>query len=77
MLRTEQSRFAEADALLADAQRVFRAWLGEGHPMVPRARAHQAELARRRGKAQEAVRLARLTLDEFRQLAPGRTPIGD
>ncbi len=54
--------------MLADAQDVFRVWVGEDHPMVPRARAHQAELAFRRGDPVEAVRLARLTVDQFRRL---------
>ena len=68
-LRIQQDRLDEAAALLSEAQQVMQKWLGPTHAQVPRTRAHQAELARRRGQTAEAVRLATLTLDEFERLA--------
>lgn len=68
-LRMQQDRFDEAADLLSEAQQVMQKWLGPAHAQVPRTRAHQAELARRRGQTAEAVRLATLTLNEFERLA--------
>ncbi|HJR58901.1 MAG TPA: tetratricopeptide repeat protein [Vicinamibacterales bacterium] len=73
-LRTEQGRLDEAEALLSEAQRVQQKWLGRTHPMVPRTRAHQAELARRRGRTSDAVQLARQTLEEFDRLGMSEHP---
>jgi eukaryotic-like serine/threonine-protein kinase len=64
-LRTEQGRYADAEATLKEAQLVIARWLGAKHPQVPRARVHQAELARRQGRAGEAIALAERALGEF------------
>jgi eukaryotic-like serine/threonine-protein kinase len=61
-LRTEQSRYDEASVALEEAQRITRELLGEAHPLVGRTAAHEAELALRRGRWDEAVTHARLTL---------------
>jgi eukaryotic-like serine/threonine-protein kinase len=67
-LRTEQGRYAEAEARLKEAQVMIERWLGANHPQAPRARVHQAELARRQGRAREAIALAERTLEEFKAL---------
>lgn len=66
-LRIEQGRFAEAATVLSESMRMQQL-LGSHHSMVPRTRAHQAELARRRGSIAEAVSIARQTLDEFARI---------
>jgi tetratricopeptide (TPR) repeat protein len=67
-LRIEQGRYDEADRFLAEAQRIQLELLGPDHSSVPRARAHQAELARRRGQLPAAVTLARRTVGDFERL---------
>jgi serine/threonine-protein kinase len=67
-LRIEQKRLPEAEVLLNESQQVLQKWLGSAHPMVPRTRAHQAELALRVGRARDSVSLATQTLAEFDRL---------
>jgi serine/threonine-protein kinase len=73
-LRIEQGRLEDAGEFLLEAERVLQVVLGGGHSMVTRTRAHQAELARRRGQATVAIRLARRTLDEFERLGMAEHP---
>ena len=54
--------------MLDEAQHILLRSVGSAHSLVARNRAHQAELARRRGRTAEAVRLARHTLDDFDRL---------
>jgi tetratricopeptide (TPR) repeat protein len=73
-LRLEQGRLEEAEECLERAQRVFRGFVHDDHPMVPRAAAIQAEVARRRGRLEESVGLSRATLAQFGRLELGEHP---
>lgn len=63
-LRLEQGRTADTRAAIDEAQRIQRYGLGVFTPAVPAIRAVDAELARREGRLDDAVALARLALDE-------------
>jgi len=73
-LRMEQGRLEEAEASLAEAQAIFAQWLEAEHPMFARTRAAQAEVARRRGRTQDASRLAHEALDRFERLGLSEHP---
>ena len=67
-LRIEQGRLAEAESMLDEAERILLRSVGSAHSLVARNRAHQAELALRRGRTGTAVELARDTLADFDRL---------
>jgi tetratricopeptide (TPR) repeat protein len=67
-LRIEQGRYTDAEAALKEAQGVIERRLGAAHPQAPRTRVHQAEAARRQGRAAEAIALATRALDELKAL---------
>jgi eukaryotic-like serine/threonine-protein kinase len=67
-LRTEQGRYDEAVALLAESRRLAVALLGPGHPQIARTAAHQAEAERRRGHAAAAASTAEEALELFARL---------
>lgn len=73
-LRTEQGRYADAEHALDRSERILREWLGEGHSMILRTRAHAAELARRQGDLSSAAALAERTMAEFERLGLGSHP---
>lgn len=68
LLRMEQGKLDEAGNLLAEARRIQEKALGRIHPMVPRTRALEAELARRRGQAAEAIAGARQAIEQLDRL---------
>ena len=63
--------------MLEEAQRILLRSVGPAHSLVARNRAHQAELALRRGRTAAAVQLARDTLDDFDRLGMPDHPCGD
>lgn len=85
LLRMEQGTLDEAGNLLAEARRIQEKTLGRIHPSVPRTRALEAELARRRGQAAEAIagarqaieQLDRLGLAEHQTAVDARLTLGD
>jgi eukaryotic-like serine/threonine-protein kinase len=73
-LRIEQRRYDDAQQALDESLAILLAWLGPDHSMVPRTRAHQADLAWRRGQAEEAVQQARRAAAEFGRLGLSAHP---
>lgn len=73
-LRVEQGRLREAGEVLDRAYDMSAQWLGPEHAQVPRAAAHQAALALRRGRAAEAIAIAERVLAHFERLGLSRHP---
>ena len=67
-LRIAQGRYDQAGQILNQSLSILDEWLGAAHSMVPRTRAHQADLAGRRGRPSKAAALAEQTLAEFARL---------
>jgi len=73
-LRIVQGRYTDAADALAASETVLDQWLGPGHPMVWRTRAHQADLAWRRGRTAQAAALAERTVRAFEGLGLATHP---
>jgi serine/threonine protein kinase len=67
-LRMEQGRLSDAQVLLGEAEQLHQQLLGGVNPSVPRIRAVQAELARRRGDLPQAVAVATEALEGLERL---------